>query len=79
MGVIVHGANPAEAKRKARAEPTFAEVFERFLKEERKRNKEFFRPSATARKARSVGRSRRPRRFQRSTEGLKPCKCPPIR
>ena len=30
--------NPAEAKRAVKAEPTFAQVFERFLKEKRKRN-----------------------------------------
>ena len=36
-GAIAVGANPAEAKRAIRAEPTFADVFERFLKEKRNR------------------------------------------
>ena len=36
-GAIAGGANPAEARRTIRAEPTFSEVFERFLKEKRNR------------------------------------------
>lgn len=34
---IAGGCNPAEAKRATKAEPTFAEVFERFVKEKRNR------------------------------------------
>ncbi len=36
-GAIAKDHNPAEAKRAIRAEPTFADVFERFLKEKRNR------------------------------------------
>jgi integrase len=37
-GAVAKDHNPAEAKRAIRAEPTFAEVFERFLKEKRNRS-----------------------------------------
>lgn len=38
LGEFAKGANPAEARRAVRAEPTFGEVFERYLDEKKKRD-----------------------------------------
>lgn len=38
LGEFAAGANPAKAKRALRGEPTFQEIFERFLKERKKRD-----------------------------------------